>query len=122
WPGFAWAPSPPGRPTLTDNRQLSLRTLVTAIDPKTELGTGVTGARADTLGAGLALALVLDKCGKDVEVSFAAPATLPESLRSLPGCDLLVSADSVRRDVDLVVTVDVPSVKRLGALSDLADG
>jgi bifunctional oligoribonuclease and PAP phosphatase NrnA len=75
---------------------------------------------ADTIGAGLALALVLDKCGKDVQVGFAAPATLPESLASLPGCHLLVDPDAMRRDVDLVVTVDVPSVKRLGGLSDLA--
>ncbi|WP_156766791.1 bifunctional oligoribonuclease/PAP phosphatase NrnA [Mycobacterium sp. E2327] len=75
---------------------------------------------ADTIGAGLALALVLDRCGKRVEVSFAAPASLPESLASLPGCELLVRPDELRRDVDLVVTVDVPSVKRLGELSDLA--
>lgn len=75
---------------------------------------------ADTIGAGLALALVLDRCGKRVEVSFAAPVTLPESLASLPGCHLLVGPDAMRRDVDLVVTVDVPSVKRLGALSELA--
>jgi phosphoesterase RecJ-like protein len=75
---------------------------------------------ADTIGAGLALATVLDKCDKQVEVSFAAPETLPESLRSLPGCHLLVSPDELRRDVDLVVTVDVPSAKRLGALIDLA--
>ncbi|MFZ1178313.1 MAG: DHH family phosphoesterase, partial [Mycobacterium sp.] len=119
---------------------------MTAIDAKTELaGAPGAGARvdalgavgllsgaatiavvahvhpdADTIGAGLALALVLDKCGKHVEVSFAAPATLPESLASLPGCHLLVSPDVMRRDVDLVVTVDVPSVKRLGGLSDLA--
>jgi phosphoesterase RecJ-like protein len=75
---------------------------------------------ADTIGAGLALAIVLDKCDKQVEVSFAAPETLPESLRSLPGCHLLVSPDEMRRDVDLVVTVDVPSAKRLGALIGLA--
>src|ERR1700758_2286991 len=75
---------------------------------------------ADTIGAGLALALVLDKCGKDVEVGFAAPASLPESLASLPGCHLLVDPNAMRRDVDLVVTVDVPSLKRLEALSDLA--
>ena len=75
---------------------------------------------ADTIGAGLALALVLDRCGKAVEVGFAEPAKLPESLSSLPGCRLLVDADAMRRDVDLVVTVDVPSLKRLGALSDLA--
>ena len=30
---------------------------------------------ADTIGAGLALALVLDRCGKAVQVSFAAPAS-----------------------------------------------
>ena len=121
-------------------------TPVTTIDPKTDLaGAPRLGARvdtlgavellsgattiavvahvhpdADTIGAGLALALVLDKCGKDVEVGFAAPATLPESLASLPGCHLLVDPDAMRRDVDLVVTVDVPSLKRLGALSDLA--
>lgn len=79
---------------------------------------------ADTIGAGLALALVLEDCNKGVEVSFAAPATLPESLRSLPGCHLLVSPDSMRRDADLVVTVDAPSVHRLGSLGDLvtADG
>jgi len=75
---------------------------------------------ADTIGAGLGLATVLDRCDKQVEVSFAAPETLPESLRSLPGCHLLVSPDAIRRDVDLLVTVDVPSVKRLGALGELA--
>jgi phosphoesterase RecJ-like protein len=121
-------------------------TSVTAINPNTELaGAPRVGARvdalgavellsdaatigviahvhpdADTIGAGLALGLVLDKCGKQVEVSFAEPAALPESLASLPGCRLLVSPDAMRRDVDLVVTVDVPSIKRLGALSDLA--
>jgi phosphoesterase RecJ-like protein len=76
---------------------------------------------ADTIGAGLALALVLDHAGKDVEVSFATPAELPESLQSLPGGHLLVAPDLMRRDADLVVTVDIPSVNRLGALSALAD-
>jgi phosphoesterase RecJ-like protein len=68
---------------------------------------------ADTIGAGLALALVLDESDKVVQVSFAAPATLPESLRSLPGGRLLVNPDAMRRDVDLVVTVDIPSINRL---------
>lgn len=76
---------------------------------------------ADTLGAGLALALVLDSAGKAVEVSFAAPAQLPESLQSLPGAHLLVDPDVMRRDADLVVTVDIPSINRLGALRELAD-
>jgi phosphoesterase RecJ-like protein len=75
---------------------------------------------ADTIGAGLALALVLDRCGKSVEVSFAAPAALPESLQSLPGGRLLVDPSVMRRDVDLVVTVDIPSVNRLGDLRDMA--
>lgn len=76
---------------------------------------------ADTIGAGLALALVLDHAGKSVEVSFAAPAELPESLQSLPGGHLLVDPNAMRRDADLVVTVDIPSVNRLGALRELAE-
>ncbi len=76
---------------------------------------------ADTIGAGLALALVLDHAGKGVEVSFAAPAGLPESLQSLPGGHLLVAPVAMRRDADLVVTVDIPSVNRLGALRELAE-
>lgn len=75
---------------------------------------------ADTIGAGLALALILDHAGKSVDVSFAAPAELPESLQSLPGGHLLVRPEAMRRDADLVVTVDIPSVNRLGALRDLA--
>jgi bifunctional oligoribonuclease and PAP phosphatase NrnA len=74
---------------------------------------------ADSVGAGLALALVLDRDGVDVEVSFATPASLPDSLRTLPGCELLVPPKDMRRDADLVVTVDAPSAKRLGALAEL---
>lgn len=76
---------------------------------------------ADTIGAGLALALVLDHAGKHVQVGFAAPDRLPDSLQSLPGGHLLVAPERMRRDADLVVTVDIPSVNRLGALSDLAE-
>jgi phosphoesterase RecJ-like protein len=76
---------------------------------------------ADTLGAGLALALVLERAGKAVEVGFAAPAELPESLQSLPGGHLLVAPERMRRDPDLTVTVDIPSVHRLGALQELAE-
>jgi bifunctional oligoribonuclease and PAP phosphatase NrnA len=119
---------------------------VTAIDPNTELATSAPANRvdavgaadllkasqtvsvvchvypdADTLGAGLALALVLAREGKAVEVGFAAPSTLPESLQSLPGVELLVAPEDMRRDPDLVVTVDIPSVNRLGALQPLAE-
>ncbi|MGU3500318.1 DHH family phosphoesterase [Mycobacterium sp. C31M] len=74
---------------------------------------------ADTIGAGLALAQVAAAAGKQVQVSFAAPDALPESLATLPGGHLLVAPDAVRRDPDLVVTVDIPSVNRLGSLSEL---
>lgn len=122
---------------------------MTTTDPKTGLLTGpdaqIAGARvdargaadlltaassvsvichvypdADTIGAGLALAQVLAASGKHVEVSFATPAQLPESLQSLPGGHLLVAPEAMRRDADLVVTVDIPSINRLGALSGLA--
>ena len=76
---------------------------------------------ADTMGAGLALALVLERVGKAVEVGFAAPAELPESLQSLPGGHLLVAPARMRRDPDLTVTVDIPSINRLGALQELAE-
>lgn len=76
---------------------------------------------ADTIGAGLALGLVLERAGKLVEVGFAAPAALPESLQSLPGGHLLMFPDAMRRDAELVVTVDIPSVNRLGALRELAE-
>ncbi|WP_102143448.1 DHH family phosphoesterase [Mycobacterium hubeiense] len=76
---------------------------------------------ADTIGAGLGLALVLDQAGKRVQVGFAAPDALPESLQSLPGGNLLVSPEEMQRDADLVVTVDIPSVNRLGALRELAE-
>jgi phosphoesterase RecJ-like protein len=74
---------------------------------------------ADTVGAGLALGLALAREGAEVQVSFSASNTLPESLRRLPGCELLVPPADVRRDADLVVTVDTPSVNRLGELAEL---
>ncbi|MUM07383.1 phosphoesterase [Mycobacterium sp. CBMA 213] len=76
---------------------------------------------ADTIGAGLALALVLSESGKDVQVSFATPAAVPDSLQTLPGGHLLVPPDQMRTDADLVVTVDIPSVNRLGSLAALVE-
>jgi phosphoesterase RecJ-like protein len=74
---------------------------------------------ADSIGAGLALALILERDGIDVQVSFATPSNLPESLNMLPGGHLLVAPAVMRRDADLVVTVDAPSINRLGALAEL---
>ncbi|MEC3954282.1 bifunctional oligoribonuclease/PAP phosphatase NrnA [Nocardia sp. CDC153] len=77
---------------------------------------------ADTIGSGLALAQVLRRRGVPVVVSFAEPAELPVSMRSLPGTELLVRADQVPRAVDVLVSVDCGSVGRLGALRDRIDG
>ncbi|WP_179468880.1 DHH family phosphoesterase [Mycolicibacterium vinylchloridicum] len=74
---------------------------------------------ADSIGAGLALALILERDGVEVQVSFATPSNLPESLHMLPGGHLLVAPKDMRRDADLVVTVDAPSINRLGALAEL---
>ena len=63
----------------------------------------------------------LERIGKAVEVSFAAPAVLPDSLQTLPGGHLLVSPEAVNNDVDLLVTVDIPSVNRLGGLRSFAE-
>lgn len=77
---------------------------------------------ADTVGAALGLGLVLARDGTDVQVSFSAADTLPESLRSLPGCDLLVAAADLRRNAELVVVVDTSSANRLGELARLTVG
>ena len=76
---------------------------------------------ADTIGSGLALGLVLHRRGVPVQVSFAAPDSLPESMNELPGCELLVPSDEVRSQVDLVVTVDAGSRERLGSLASRID-
>ncbi|MBF6243091.1 bifunctional oligoribonuclease/PAP phosphatase NrnA [Nocardia elegans] len=77
---------------------------------------------ADTVGSGLALAQVLHRRGVPVQVSFAEPAELPASMRSLPGVEFLVPPAQVAERVDLLVTVDCGSVGRLGALADRIDG
>lgn len=74
---------------------------------------------ADSLGAGLAVGLVLARDGVDVQVSFATPAALPESLHTLPGGELLTPPHELR-PADLVITVDAPSLNRLGDLADVA--
>ncbi|MCU1640274.1 MAG: bifunctional oligoribonuclease/PAP phosphatase NrnA [Nocardia sp.] len=77
---------------------------------------------ADTLGSGLALAQVLRRRGVPVQVSFAEPSDLPVSMRGLPGTELLVPANKVAREVDVLVAVDCGSAGRLGALADRLGG
>lgn len=77
---------------------------------------------ADTIGSGLALAQVLRRRGVPVRVSFAEPAEVPVSMRSLPGLELIVPATEVPASVDVVVAVDCGSAGRLGSLRDRLDG
>jgi phosphoesterase RecJ-like protein len=77
---------------------------------------------ADTLGSGLALAQVFHRRGIPVRVSFAAPAELPVSMRSMPGTEYLVAPEQVPQHVDVLVAVDCGSAGRLGALADRIAG
>lgn len=77
---------------------------------------------ADTLGSGLALALVLRRRGVAVQVSFAEPGALAPALAGLPGIGLLAAPGAVAARADVVVVVDAASAARLGALRDRLDG
>lgn len=77
---------------------------------------------ADTVGSGLALALALHRRGVPVRVSFAEPAELPASLRTLPGTEHLVPPAEVPDEVDLLIVVDCGARSRLGALADRLPG
>ncbi|WP_336081605.1 DHH family phosphoesterase [Nocardia sp. SSK8] len=77
---------------------------------------------ADTIGSGLALALALERRGVPVCVSFAEPAELPLSLRTLPGVRHVVPPARVPAEVDLLIVVDCGARSRLGALADRLPG
>ncbi|GGK42102.1 DHH family phosphoesterase [Nocardia camponoti] len=77
---------------------------------------------ADTFGSALALALVFSRRGVPVTVSFAEPAELPASLRTLPGGQFAVSPARVPHEVDLLIVVDCGARNRLGALADRLGG
>ena len=79
------------------------------------------GPDADALGSALALGLALEAAGRDVYVAFSEPATVPESLRGLPGQHLVTPAERVPVQPDLVITLDVNSRERLGVLGSLLD-
>ncbi len=77
---------------------------------------------ADALGSALALGLGLARRGTDVQVSFAEPDSVPESLRHLPGMPLVVAPEDVSDGADLFVSLDVGSRERLGSLVRVMDG
>ncbi|MGW6624537.1 DHH family phosphoesterase [Nocardia sp. NPDC055002] len=109
---------------------------MTSVRDGTELGTAVAALAAarsvtilchvqpdaDTVGSGLALALALHRREVPVCVSFAEPAELPASLRTLPGVQLVVPPAQVPAEVDLLIVVDCGARSRLGALADRLPG
>lgn len=70
---------------------------------------------ADTIGSALALGLALRDRGVAVAVSFSGPELLPDSLRLLPGVDLIVD-DAALCPASVTVAVDAATVERLGDL------
>lgn len=76
---------------------------------------------ADALGSAMALGMGLARRGKPVAVSFGEPNAVPESLRGLPGIHLVVPPDRLPASPDLLVSLDVGSVDRLGSLARLLD-
>ena len=74
----------------------------------------------DALGSMLAVAQALvRRGGVRVVPSFSEPFTVPETLRFLPGLDLLVPPDRVPAEPGLLVTFDTGSADRLGSLAPL---
>jgi phosphoesterase RecJ-like protein len=76
---------------------------------------------ADALGSTLALAEGLRRCGARVVATFPEPFTLPASLAWLPGVDQLASPDALPVDVDVFVSLDAASTRRLGNLAPLLE-
>lgn len=73
---------------------------------------------ADTIGSALALGLALHRKGAAVRVSFGPPADVPESLANLDTAHLIVPADEVPANPELLVALDAASAQRLGWLED----
>src|SRR3712207_6688153 len=87
----------------------------------TEVLSGHVQPDADARGSTLALAEGLRRCGARVVPTFPEPFTLPASLGWLPGADQLVPPDTVPADVDVFVSLDAASPRRLGDLARLLD-
>ncbi|MEH0935106.1 DHH family phosphoesterase [Micromonospora psammae] len=76
----------------------------------------------DALGSMLGFGLGLRRLGvRRLQATFPGPPELPESLRWLPGADLLVPAVEAYPDPDLVICFDAASESRLGELVDRLD-
>jgi phosphoesterase RecJ-like protein len=74
---------------------------------------------ADALGSALALGIALRRRGARVQVSFASPDRVPESLAPLDALGLLVPASEVAAAPEVLVSCDAADPRRLGALGRL---
>jgi bifunctional oligoribonuclease and PAP phosphatase NrnA len=78
---------------------------------------------ADSLGSAVALGLALRSVGVGARVSFGGGGHdgeihVPETLRFLPGLDLVVAPAEVPAAPDVVVVLDTAHQDRLGSLAD----
>ena len=76
---------------------------------------------ADALGSALALGIALRRRGARVQVAFASPERVPESLEPLDVLGLLVSAAQVVPAPEVLVSCDAAEPRRLGSLGRLLD-
>ena len=77
----------------------------------------------DALGSMLGFGLGMRGMGfQRLRASFSGPLELPDTLRDLPGLDLLVSAPEIVAVPDAVLAFDVASIERLGELRGVFTG
>jgi phosphoesterase RecJ-like protein len=76
---------------------------------------------ADALGSALALGIALHRRGARVQVGFASPDRVPESLQTLDALGLLVSPAEMSRAPEVLVSCDAADPRRLGSLGELLD-
>jgi phosphoesterase RecJ-like protein len=76
---------------------------------------------ADALGSALALGIALRRRGARVQVAFASPDRVPESLAPLDVLGLLVSPTEVSTAPEVLVSCDAAEPRRLGSLGRLLD-
>ena len=76
---------------------------------------------ADALGSALALGIALHRRGAAVQVTFAAPDRVPESLVPLDVLGLLVPPAEVIGAPEVLVSCDAAEPRRLGSLGRLLD-
>jgi bifunctional oligoribonuclease and PAP phosphatase NrnA len=76
---------------------------------------------ADALGSALALGIALHRRGARVQVAFASPERVPESLAPLDVLGLLVPPAEVTAAPAVLVSCDAAEPRRLGSLARLLD-